>query len=62
MHQKWLNDYGLVMQALKEAELKLKEALQECEEKKSSSSIGSSGGGGSLVGSSCGLGISGHPG
>ena len=37
VHQKWLDEYSLVMQNLREAELKLKEALQECNEKKSSS-------------------------
>ena len=28
VHQKWLNEYGLVMHELKEAELNLKEALK----------------------------------
>ena len=58
VHQKWVNEYGLVMQALAKAELKLSEALQKealsgCSSSSSGSSAGSSIGGSSMaVGSS----------
>ena len=36
--QKWINEYGTVMQSLNDAETKLKEAARVCREKKSPSS------------------------
>ena len=36
VHQEWLVEYGGAMQALKEADFKFKEAMQEYNEKKGS--------------------------